>query len=77
MRYLGIDDEEVNEVLLNESTMAEITKIVEELKSRVVAKKSDDCIVKITGDKEEIDMTLTRLNAVGIDKVSRSRMITL
>jgi len=62
---------------LHEGTMAEITKIVEELKCRVVAKKSDDCIVEITGDKEEIDMTLTRLNAVGIDEVSRSGMVTL
>lgn len=62
---------------LHEVTMAEITKIVEELKCRVVVKKSDYCVVEITGDKEEIDMALTRLDAIGIDDVSRSGIVTL
>ena len=62
---------------LHEGTLADITKIVEELKCRVVAKKSDYCVVEITGDKEEIDLALTSLDAVGIDDVSRSGIVTL
>jgi len=62
---------------LHEGTMADITKIVEELKCRVVVKKSDYYVVEITGDKEEIDLALTRLDAIGIDDVSRSGIVTL
>ena len=62
---------------LHEGTMANITKIVEELKCRVVVKKSDYCVVEITGDKEELDMALTRLDAIGINDVSRSGIVTL
>ncbi len=62
---------------LREGAMAEIAKIIEELKCRVVVKKSDYCVVEITGDREEIDLALTRLDAIGIDDVSRSGIVTL
>jgi len=62
---------------LHEGTMDKITKIVEELKCRVAIKKPDYCVVEITGDKEDIDLALTRLDAIGIDDVSRSGTVTL
>ena len=62
---------------LHEDTMAELTKIVEELTCGKVVTKSDYSVVEITGDKQEIDLALTRLDAIGIDDVSRSGVVTL
>ena len=62
---------------LHEDTMAEITKIVEGFTSGRVVTNADYCIVEITGDKREIDLALTRLDAIGIDDVSRSGVVTL
>ncbi len=62
---------------LHEDTMAELTKIVEELTCGKVVTKSDYYVVEITGDKKEIDLALTRLDAIGIDDVSRSGVVTL
>ena len=62
---------------LHEGAMDKITKLVEELKCRVAVKKPDYCVVEITGDREEIDLALTRLDAIGIDDVSRSGIVTL
>ncbi len=62
---------------LHEVTMDEIEKIVEELNYRLILKKSDYCVFEITGDKEEIDLALTRLDVLGIDDVSRSGIVTL
>ncbi|MBW2648334.1 MAG: acetolactate synthase small subunit [Deltaproteobacteria bacterium] len=62
---------------LREGAMAEIAKIIEELKCRIVVKKSDYCVVEITGDKEEIDLALTHLDVIGINDVSRSGIVTL
>ena len=62
---------------LHEDTVAEITKIFDELTCREVVRKSDCCIIEITGHKTEIDLALTRLDAIGIDDVSRSGVVTL
>jgi acetolactate synthase-1/3 small subunit len=62
---------------LHEDTMAEITKVLEELTCGKVVTQSDYCVVEITGDKKEIDLALTRLDAIGIDDVSRSGVVTL
>ncbi|HOO90417.1 MAG TPA: acetolactate synthase small subunit [Syntrophales bacterium] len=56
---------------------ADMTKLFDELKCREVVRNSDYCVVEITGDKEEIDQALTRLDAIGIDDVSRSGVVTL
>ena len=62
---------------LHEDTMTDITKIVEELTCGKVVTKSDYSVVEITGDKQEIDLALTRLDAIGIDDVSRLGVVTL
>ncbi len=64
-------------ITLYEGTLDEITKLVEELKCRIVVKKPDHCVVEITGNKEEIDLALTRFDAIGIDDVSKSGIVTL
>ncbi len=62
---------------VNEENRAAIAQAVEDLGCRVVAKRSDCCVVEITGNKEETDLVLTHLDAIGIDDVSRSGIVIL
>ncbi len=62
---------------VNEENKAAIARAVEDFGCRVVVKRSDCCVVEITGNKEETDLALTRLDAIGINDASRSGIVTL
>jgi acetolactate synthase small subunit len=56
---------------------AEIRELVETRGGKVINEESDAVILEFTGDKEELEEILTRLEALGMEDFARSGVIAL
>ena len=56
---------------------AAIRELVETRGGKIVNEESNAVVLEFTGDKEELEETLTRLEALGMEDFARSGVIAL
>ena len=62
---------------LTEKNKNKVEKTIEDLKCRIINRKSDYCVIEATGTEEEIEQVLKHLKPLGIEDMSRSGIVTL
>ncbi|OPX37220.1 MAG: hypothetical protein B1H13_13200, partial [Desulfobacteraceae bacterium 4484_190.3] len=50
----------------------QVEKVIEDLKCRIITRKSDYCVIEVTGTEEDIDRILKHFEPLGIEDMSRS-----
>ncbi len=62
---------------LTEKNKNKVEKTIEDLKCRIITRKSDYCVIEATGTEEEIEQVLKHLKPLGMEDMSRSGIVTL
>lgn len=62
---------------LTEKNKADIALIIDTFRGRVVTMNGDNCVLEITGTKEEIKRAVESLKPLGIDDLARTGVVAL
>jgi acetolactate synthase-1/3 small subunit len=62
---------------LTEKNKADIALIIDTFRGRVVTMNGDNCVLEITGVKEDIERAIVSLKPLGIDDMARTGIIAL
>jgi len=62
---------------LTERNKADIALIIDTFRGRVVTMNGDNCVIEITGTKEDIDRAIESLKPLGIDDMARTGIVAL
>ncbi len=62
---------------LTDKNKADIALILDTFRGRVVTMNGDNCVIEITGTKEEIDRAIGSLKSLGIDDLARTGIVAL
>ena len=62
---------------LTNENKADIALIIDAFRGRVVTMNGDNCLIEITGTKEDIDMASESLRPLGIDDMARTGIVAL
>jgi acetolactate synthase-1/3 small subunit len=62
---------------LTERNKADIALIIDTFRGRVVTMNGDNCVIEITGTKEDIEKAIASLKSLGIDDMARTGIVAL
>ena len=64
-------------VLLTEERRAAVRDLVETRSGKILSEESGSVVLEFTGDREELEAVMTRLEALGVEDMSRTGVIAL